>query len=59
MRLRLAPENTNYDFFKYQKLTFGGSMVLMVVALFLWAVMGLNFGIDFKGAPAFVPILRK
>ena len=49
MRLRLAPENTNYDFFKYQKLTFGGSMVLMVVALFLWAVMGLNFGIDFKG----------
>ena len=33
MRLRLAPENTNYDFFKYQKVTFGGSMVLMVVVI--------------------------
>lgn len=49
MRLRLAPEATNFDFFKYQKTTFGGSMLLMVVALVLWAVVGLNFGIDFKG----------
>jgi preprotein translocase subunit SecF len=29
--------------------TFGGSMMLMVVAILLWAVMGLNFGIDFRG----------
>lgn len=49
MRLRLAPEATNFDFFKYQKTTFGGSMLLMVLALVLWAVVGLNFGIDFKG----------
>lgn len=49
MRLRLAPEKTNFDFFKYQWLTFGGSMMLTVIALVLWATMGLNFGIDFKG----------
>jgi preprotein translocase subunit SecF len=48
-RLRLAPEKTNIDFFKHQWLTFGGSMALMVVAIILWAMMGLNFGIDFKG----------
>ena len=48
-RLRLAPEQTNFNFFAYQKLTFGGSMALTVIGIILWAVMGLNFGIDFKG----------
>lgn len=48
-RLRLAPEKTNIDFFKHQWLTFGGSMVLMVLAFVAWGLMGLNFGIDFKG----------
>lgn len=48
-RLRLAPEKTNFDFFKHQWLTFGGSMVLMVLAFVFWGTMGLNFGIDFKG----------
>jgi preprotein translocase subunit SecF len=48
-RFRLAPEKTNIDFFKAQWLTFGGSMLLTVVAIVAWAVMGLNFGIDFRG----------
>ena len=48
-RLRLAPEKTNINFFRHQWLTFGGSMVLMVLAFVFWGVMGLNFGIDFKG----------
>ncbi|MGV8986766.1 MAG: protein translocase subunit SecF [Cypionkella sp.] len=48
-RLRLAPEHTTLDFFKHQWLTFGGSMILMVMSFVLWGVMGLNFGIDFKG----------
>ena len=48
-RLRLAPEKTNIDFFKHQWLTFGGSIVLMVLAFIFWGFMGLNFGIDFKG----------
>ena len=49
MRLRLAPEKTNIDFFRLQWITFGGSAVLTVLAIVLWIVMGLNFGIDFKG----------
>jgi len=48
-RLRLAPEKTNINFFALQWLTFGGSMFLMVAAIVIWAAMGLNFGIDFKG----------
>ena len=48
-RLRLAPEKTSIDFFQYQWITFGGSMALMVLAFIAWAVMGLNFGIDFQG----------
>ncbi len=48
-RLRLAPEKTSIDFFRHQWLTFGGSMALMVLAIAAWAVMGLNYGIDFKG----------
>lgn len=48
-RLRLAKEHTNIDFFANAKLTFGGSVVATVVALILWAVMGLNYGIDFQG----------
>jgi len=38
-RLRLAPEKTNFDFFKHQWLTFGGSVVLMIVAFIIWAMI--------------------
>ena len=48
-RLRLVPEKTNIDFFRWQWVTFGGSMALSVLAILAWIVMGLNFGIDFKG----------
>ena len=48
-RLRLAPEKTNFDFFRWQWATFGGSMALMVLAFVVWGMMGLNFGIDFQG----------
>ena len=48
-RLRLAPEKTKIDFFRYQWITFGGSMALMLLAFLAWGVIGLNFGIDFKG----------
>ncbi len=48
-RLHLVPQKTNIDFFRWQWITFGGSMLLMVLAFVAWGVMGLNFGIDFKG----------
>ena len=49
MRLKLVPSETSYDFFRYWKATFGASMVAMVISLLLFAVIGLNFGIDFRG----------
>ncbi|VDS09432.1 preprotein translocase subunit SecF [Paracoccus haematequi] len=48
-RLKLVPDNTNFNFFRWQWLTFGISAVAMVISVLLIAVMGLNFGIDFKG----------
>lgn len=48
-RLRLAPEKTNINFFRYAPITFGGSFVAMALSIILVAVMGLNYGIDFRG----------
>jgi len=48
-RFKLAPDKTNFDFFRWQWLTFGGSLMLSVLSIVAWAVMGLNYGIDFKG----------
>ncbi|GGM11579.1 protein translocase subunit SecF [Pseudooceanicola nanhaiensis] len=49
MRLRLVPAETHIDFFKARRVTFGASVVLMILSIVCWAVMGLNFGIDFRG----------
>jgi len=49
LRLRLVPEKTNIDFFRWASLTFGGSVALVIAAIVLSLVMGLNFGIDFRG----------
>jgi len=48
-RFKLAPDNTKIDFFRWQWITFGGSLFLSVLSVVAWAVMGLNYGIDFKG----------
>ena len=49
MRLRLVPQETNFDFFRYRRATFGASVVAVIAALLLWLTVGLNFGIDFLG----------
>jgi preprotein translocase SecF subunit len=49
MRLRLVPEKTNIDFFRLQYVTFGASVVAVLITFVLLATMGLNFGIDFRG----------
>ena len=49
MRLRLIPDDTNINFFKYASVTFGGSIVMLVISVILFFSMGLNFGIDFRG----------
>ncbi|MFZ0098601.1 MAG: protein translocase subunit SecF [Gemmobacter sp.] len=48
-RLKLVPEKTNIDFFRWQWLTFGSSVLAVVLSLLSVAVIGLNFGVDFKG----------
>ena len=49
MRLRLVPKDTTWDFFRVWKATFGASVAAMVLAVALFLVAGLNFGIDFLG----------
>ncbi|PQO23497.1 protein translocase subunit SecF [Rhodobacteraceae bacterium WD3A24] len=49
MRLKLVPSQTSWDFFRTWKITFGASVVALVVSVLAFAVIGLNFGIDFRG----------
>ena len=48
-RLRLVPVKTKIDFFKLQWVTFGASIAAVIVSILAVAIMGLNFGVDFKG----------
>ncbi len=49
MRLKLVKSDTNVDFFGVTKLTLGLSAFLMIASVVAFFVLGLNFGIDFKG----------
>lgn len=49
MRLRLVPQETNWDFFRYARVTFGASVVMVIASIVIWLTIGLNFGIDFRG----------
>ena len=49
MRLRLVPQETNFDFFRFRTITMGISLVAMLASIILWLTVGLNFGIDFRG----------
>lgn len=48
-RLKLVPAQTNFNFFRWQWLTTGLSVLLSVASVVLLLTMGLNFGIDFRG----------
>jgi preprotein translocase subunit SecF len=48
-RLKLVPDNTKIDFFRWAVVTFGGSVAVLILSVILTVAMGLNFGIDFKG----------
>lgn len=49
MRLRLVPDNTNFNFFRVARATFGASVIAVIASVILFITMGLNFGIDFRG----------
>ncbi|RJE88057.1 protein translocase subunit SecF [Paracoccus onubensis] len=48
-RLKLVPDNTQIDFFRWQALTFGISSLFAVLSVVVLVIYGLNFGIDFRG----------
>ncbi|KAJ54569.1 preprotein translocase subunit SecF [Actibacterium mucosum KCTC 23349] len=49
MRLKLVPENTKWDFFRFARATFGASIAAVIASIAVFALIGLNFGIDFRG----------
>ncbi|WP_022708131.1 protein translocase subunit SecF [Paracoccus zeaxanthinifaciens] len=48
-RLKLVPDETKIDFFRWQFVTFGFSAILMLASVVVLFLNGLNFGIDFRG----------
>ena len=49
MRLKLVPEQTSVNFLGMSKAAGGLSAIAIVVAIVAYVLMGLNFGIDFRG----------
>ncbi|MGB2294168.1 MAG: protein translocase subunit SecF [Candidatus Puniceispirillum sp.] len=49
MRLKLVPSDTSFDFLKLQKITMFLSAFLVLASVGMFATIGLNLGIDFKG----------
>jgi preprotein translocase subunit SecF len=47
--LRIVPDNTNFDFIRFRRVSFPISALLSIVAIVLYFTHGLNFGIDFMG----------
>ncbi|MEM9737350.1 MAG: protein translocase subunit SecF, partial [Pseudomonadota bacterium] len=48
-RLRLVPETTKIDFMGIRRLPILGSVGAVVASMLLVGILGLNFGIDFRG----------
>jgi preprotein translocase subunit SecF len=47
--LRIVPDNTNFHFMDFRRISFPLSAVFTIIAITLYFTHGLNFGIDFKG----------
>ena len=48
-KLRLIPDNTNFDFIGRRLLFLGFSAALILLSAGLMATRGVNFGVDFRG----------
>src|SRR5689334_4992893 len=47
--LRIVPDDTKFDFMRFRRISFPASAVLSIVAICLYFLVGLHFGIDFVG----------
>ena len=45
MRLKLVPSETNWDFFRLSRVTFGASIIAVIASIALFLLVGLNYGI--------------
>ncbi|MGK2873346.1 MAG: protein translocase subunit SecF [Alphaproteobacteria bacterium] len=48
-RLKLVPQETNFQFIRIRNITFVISGLLTLASIVLYLTLGLNFGIDFRG----------
>ena len=49
LRLKLVPDNSDFDFLRQLKITTSVSVLLVLASIGLFFVNGLNLGIDFRG----------
>ena len=47
--LRIVPDDTKFDFIQFRRISFPVSAILTLVAIAVYFLIGLNFGIDFRG----------
>ena len=47
--LRIVPDETNFNFMRFRRISFPASAILSVLAIVAYFTLGLNFGIDFIG----------
>ncbi len=47
--LRLAPDNTQFPFMRFRRISFPFSALVSILAVAFFIIIGMNFGIDFKG----------
>jgi preprotein translocase subunit SecF len=47
--LRIVPDDTKFDFMQFRRISFPASALFSIVAIALYFLVGLNFGIDFIG----------
>jgi preprotein translocase subunit SecF len=47
--LRLAPEQTNFGFMRFRRVSYPFSAILSIISVVTFLLIGMNFGIDFAG----------
>jgi len=53
LRFRLAPDNVNFGFMRFRRVSYPFSAAMSIVSVVLFLAVGLNFGIDFAGGTLF------